>query len=103
MKSIKFLIIKYFAIKFTLTFGFCQSIEPSLSFKISSDLRVFENEDKLSPSVFNDILYIVDNYHMGGYTQAVDPDGPRLSNTPRNDFGDLYAINNKTGKILWRI
>ena len=79
------------------------TIKPTLSFKIASQLRVFENEDKLSPSVYNDILYIVNNYHRGGYTQAVDPDGPRLSNTPRNDFGDLYAINNKTGKILWSI
>ena len=70
---------------------------------IKLPIKVFENEDKLSPSVYNDILYIVNNYHRGGYTQAVDPDGPRLSNTPRNDFGDLYAINNKTGKILWSI
>ena len=35
------------------------SIKPSLSFKINSQLSVFENKGKLSPAVFKNILYLV--------------------------------------------
>ena len=78
----------------------CQSIEPSLSFKIDSQLRVFENSSKLSPAVFKNVIYFAENYHRGGETLAVDPDGPLDSDQPKNEFGDLYAYNNKTGKLF---
>ena len=102
MKFIKFLLIAYFTIKCTSTFGHCQSIEPSLSFKIDSQLRVYENWRKLSPAVFKDVIYLAENYHRGGETLPVDPDEGD-GDQPKNDFGDLYAYNNKTGKLQWVI
>ena len=86
----------------TSTFGHCQSIEPSLSFKIDSQLRVYENWRKLSPAVFKDVIYLAENYHRGGETLPVDPDEGD-GDQPKNDFGDLYAYNNKTGKLQWVI
>ena len=79
------------------------TIKPSLSFKIDSQLRVFENSSKLSPAVFKNVIYFAENYHRGGETLAVDPDGPLDSDQPKNEFGDLYAYNNKTGKLQWVI
>tara|TARA_B100001250_G_C19775380_1_gene779271 strand:- start:199 stop:1686 length:1488 start_codon:yes stop_codon:yes gene_type:complete len=102
MKFIKFLLIAYFTIKCTSTFGYCQSIEPLLSFKIDSQLRVFENRDKLSPSVNNDILYIVENYHEGGYSY-LSGSNLETKTRSRDDYGVLYAYNIKTGKKIWSV
>ena len=100
MKFIKFLLIAYFTIKCTSTFGYCQSIEPLLSFKIDSQLRVFENRDKLSPSVNNDILYIVENYHEGGYSYL---SGSNLETKTRSRDCLLYTSPSPRDATLSRM
>ena len=79
-----------------------EGVNGTLSFKIDSQLRVFENRDKLSPSVNNDILYIVENYHEGGYSY-LSGSNLETKTRSRDDYGVLYAYNIKTGKKIWSV
>ena len=69
MKFIKLLLIAYFTIRFTLNFGFCQSIgSKQWGYKTSGDVRS-------SPAIASDgITYISPKYN---YLYAINPDGSR--------------------------